>query len=485
MRSALFLASALAVAALASCTMLLGDDFEIVPGGGGTGGMGAGAMGGNSGGGSVGGDGGGSTGDGPQLIGSSPATDTTNASVSPFGLLFFDRAVDVGQATGKISMSDGASSDVAQVETCPDASPSCVRFVAPASLATDALLRGATTYTVTIDKSFQDPDGNTNDVDSSVSFTTFAYDPIFYEPTSVDGDVAGIAYVPAVNALYIAGTGTLNFNGPDVERVVLDAATFSPVTSSVVAQPNFFAIGNCTGGSSREGHQLDYWVDTLYLSASRCDAVYTMPVDQGTGALPSSSQGTISGTSITAVPNDAIYRAEGTVVFDLGPGVGNSGFFGQGTLGTGPLSTGILLRRPLAIQFWVVWKDRAGFIDNDPFYLGGGPDNTGALNIFVAAGDTIHKVRRLDAMETNAHTIDGVSYESPQLRVDSLGRLYLGDETHLVVYDTTGFNGFTELAVREGVDFRRFDIREEGTATHVYFTDFEGLGTIRHVAIDF
>lgn len=464
---------------IAGCTTLLGNDFEIAgdSGGGGAGGT-VGGMGGTDGGGGTGGM---PTGDGPQLIGSAPQADATDASVSPFGQLFFDRAVSVAQATGKVTMSNGTDSDVAQVEACPDASPSCIRFVAPASLVTDALLDGATTYTVTIDASFQDPDGNVNDVDTSFSFTTFDYEPQFHIPTFVNADVGGIAYVPAVSSLYIAGTGSLNFNGPDIERVPLDG-DFAPMSSQVVAQPNFFNLGSCNNGSSRESHQLDFWTSSLYLSASRCDAVYVMPVD-ATGDLPSSSHTQITSTTLNA-PDDAPYRVEGTVVFTFPSPGGSEALFGQGTLGLGPVSTGILERRPQALQFWIVWADRAGFIDNDPFYLGGGLDDQGADVVYVAAGDTVHKLRQQDAVSENSHTLDGVSFESPQLRVDSQGRLYLGTDSRLVVYDTTGFNGFTELAVREGVDFRRFDIREDGNTTHVYFTDFQGLGTIRHLALD-
>jgi hypothetical protein len=61
---------------------------------------------------------------------------------------------------------------------------------------------------------------------------------------------------------------------------------------------------------------------------------------------------------------------------------------------------------------------------------------------------------------------------SSQLRLDSKGRLYVGTGSGILVFDTSGTNGFTEIASRRGFDAGRFGIREEGDTVHVYFMRF-------------
>ena len=88
-----------------------------------------------------------------------------------------------------------------------------------------------------------------------------------------------------------------------------------------------------------------------------------------------------------------------------------------------------------------------GLFDGGPsFTIAMGFDPPAERMLYVAIGDTIVKVRYSDRMEVNRHTVDGLVLQTPQLRVDSAGRLWQGTEDGLVVFDTAGFNGFTEVA---------------------------------------
>jgi len=481
-----------AMLTIGACTSILGDDFVVDEGsagaGGQVGGGGTGGTGGTGGGGTTatGGQGASSTGDGPQLVGSTPANGETDASLIPFGQLFFDRPVNVTQAAGKVSVqsSAGGAPEIAQVEACTDSNPNCVRFVVPTALTVSSRLPGGTTFTVVVDRTFPDPDGGTNDADASVSYTTFTYDPAFYTGLMLNDELGGIVYVDQVgastiNALYVTGKGSLNFNGPEIERLDLDGAG-QPTGRENVAGPNFFSLGSCNNDWD-VAYGLDRYEAELYLSASYCDAVVGFDIDPSTGDL---TQAGSWHTTVFGSPDDKLYRVESVVVAP--DNTSELYYFSSGTFGSGPQVTGILQYRPFYMVPWGLWVERTGLFDGAPDFYLAGADEAGTFVIYVANGDTIVKLNEDDSgAELNRHTITGKSYASPGMRTDSAGRLYVGDDQSLVVYDTSGFNGFTELAVREGLDFRRFDVREDGSTVHVYFADFRGSGDIRELEISF
>ncbi len=472
-----------AMLAIAACTTILGNDFEILEtaadGGGGTG-----ATGGSGGSGGMG-NYGGSTGEGPQLIGSSPENGEQNASVVPFGRLIFDRPVTVGDATGKIRVGTEAAPDgeIAQVEACLDNSPSCLRFVVPVAHTVDGRLPGGTTFTVVVDQSFPDPQGHTNDADASISYTTFAYNPDFFSDMAINDELGGIVYVgdvggQTINALYVTGEGWINNSGPDVVRIDLSSQG-QPLGVQIAATPNLY-VGSCANNAVQEAYGLDHHGYRLFLSANFCNAVVPMTIDVNNGNLDPT--GGFHSTDLGA-PDNLLYRVDSVVVVPDG----NSFlyYFGSGAHGSGPVMSGVPWYRPLYMVAWELFVERDGLFDAEPpFYLASGHEGTDTV-IYLANGETILKLAQADGNELNRHVTAGASYHTPGFRTDSQGRLYVGDKTSLVVYDTTGFNGFTELAVREGLDFRRLDVREDGSVVHVYFADFQGPLEIRELVLEF
>jgi len=469
--------------AFVACTSILGNDFEVVAGDGGTGGTGGG-------GGSVGGTGGtgnygGSTGDGPQLVGSSPENGEENASLVPFGHLFFDRPVNVGDATGKIRVShvDRPDGEVAQVEACPDANPSCIRYVVPTPLTQDARLLGGMTYTVVVDRTFPDPDDNTNDVDASIAFTTFGYNPDFFSDMAINDELGGLVYVGQVggtplNTIYASGEGFLNNSGPDVVQVPLDG-NFHPTGVQAAASPNFNGVGTCNNNAPHESYGLDRAGDRLFLAVNFCAAVMQLTIDSDTGVLD--PNGGFSNPSLPS-PNDGLYRVDSMVAIPDGNNF--LYYFGSGIHGSGPVVDGVLWYRPLYMVPWEIWVGREGLFDTvSEFYLTATQEGSDWV-IYLVSGDTILKLAQADGTELNRQVVEGKSFQNPGLQVDSAGRLYVGDEHELVVYDTHGFNGFSVLAVRNGLDFRRIALREEGSLVHVYFNDFRGPLHLKHLVLE-
>src|SRR5260370_8964697 len=95
------------------------------------------------------------------------------------------------------------------VKGCPEAGPTCLIVGYPMCVLVDRLLPGSTDFTVTIDKSFQDADGNRNMTDTVVKFKTFAYNSAFADDTAaLSGETGGLDYDPGSNPICPVATGS-------------------------------------------------------------------------------------------------------------------------------------------------------------------------------------------------------------------------------------------------------------------------------------
>jgi hypothetical protein len=448
--------------AMASCLAILGDDFEKGPAttaaSSGSGGSDA-----TGGGGAMGGNGSGGKASGPQLTSSLPAADENNASLRAIGQLYFDRSVNHADAVGKVSVRSDTlpNPGIADVAACPDAEDNCVQFIVPASHLDGARLAGGTTFTVVIDRTFPDLDANTNSEDTSFSYTTFAYAD-FIDDGSMLNKFGAIEYIGkldklAVNSLYLLGLGPENFSGPVVHRVPLDGEGL-PGQPETVSKPNL--VNNCTG-SDYASHSLDYRDGLLVLGATRCQAAVVLGVESKTGGFWKT---TYHDNTSLGSPNNRLGPVDSATV------VAGQIYFGVGYYG-GQASkvTGIIANRPLFQVEWAMWLEGVGLFDTEPdFYLTASKEGDDEY-VFVASGSKILKIKQVDQSVVNTHTLATKLAHSPGLRTDSQGRLWLGDPERLIVYDTKGVSGFSEVAVRDGIDMSRFALREDGNDVHVYF----------------
>ncbi|MCC6553144.1 MAG: hypothetical protein IT372_09010, partial [Polyangiaceae bacterium] len=385
----------------------------------GTGGAGTGG-----GGGAGGGGGHATTGEGPQLVSSIPADGDMQASLSPYVLLYFDRPVSFASATGKIVVSNDAHPDPTPVQTfpCPDNDPTCVAAVYPDTFAAppgSSTLPGSTQHTVTIDKSFPDPDGKTNDVDTTIRYTTFPYDPNFFDDSAaINSEAGGLDYDPASNAIFVCGEGPAA-QGIAVRKIQLQGDTPSGVTTA--ADLN---VQLCYG--------VDAFNGTLHVNATYGDTIFRYGDTSGP-TLPQPS--TFNATGLPA-PNDVLGEVRTTAMMN------GLLYAASGSYHGGPAMSGVL--RMTAAGGWEVFVEGAA-VGYDPEMGVGIAIDQASGHLYIAAESTakIYKVRIGDKQLVNSQDLgDGGAYDIV-LRVDSSGRLYVGSSSGLVVYDTSGSNGFT------------------------------------------
>lgn len=407
-----------------------------------------------------GGAGGQSAGAGPQLVRSTPGDGETEASIEPYALLYFDRPVSFASAAGKIRASNSLVPDPAPLTTmsCPDADPTCVAIIYPDTFHDPAAngnrLPGGSLHTVVVDKSFADPDGNTNDLDQSTSYTTFSYDLRFVDDSAVvQEESGGLDYDPGTQALFACGLESFQNQSFIIRRIPLPGGVAgTPETATIVDTSN-------TGGPYTYG--LDIYNGRMYVSGTYQSRVYEY--GDITGALPTPMMHYQTGLP---APNDVLLNVDSTAVAQGWP------LFGSRPYAGGPMDA-VVTRT--AAGGYVIWMDvGASFDISSGFTLAAGLDAPGGAEVVYVGiqGDgTILKIDAATKTIINQHVHEPGLYDS-KLRVDSRGRLYVGTGGGVWVYDTAGTAGFTELAAHRGLDAGRIAIREEGPVTHVYFMRF-------------
>lgn len=418
-------------------------------------------------------------GKGPKLVKSDPPNGDTQASIQQYFTLFFDRPVSSVNATGKIKVASDAHPEPAfvQVGPCPDNAndPTCIAGAYPdAFLDMDPNnaksgrhLPSNTKVTVTIDKTFKDTDGNVNNLDTTLSFTTFKYDlRIIDDSKAVPEEAGGLDYDPKSQALFLCGfeptTGSLI-----VRKIGVPMGEKQPIPST------FYQQGSLPGGNLCYG--LDIAEGQAYVSATYSNQVWIMSGLDAPSTKPSKS---LTMTSL-AKPNDALDQVKSVAAFSQG----DSLLFGFGRyLGSGTSVSGILSYN--SKMGWSLWQKLE--TPSEGFTLAPATDATGSY-VYVALKDRILKVDLGKKAVVNTHMLPaGSFFYETQMRVDTKGRLYFGDDNGgLTVYDTSGTQGFKVLAKREGLPMGRFGIRESGKDVDIFFMRFRDKAIIGSTTISF
>jgi hypothetical protein len=412
---------------------------------------------------------GGAAGNGPKLVRSVPADGDTQAPLLPVFSLYFDRPVAYGDATGKITLTSDVvtTPTVSPVGACTDGSTSCIQGQFPAAfLDANMRLPGGTKHTITIDKSFKDPNGDALGTDVTVSFTTFAYDPNFFDDSTViPMESGGLDYDPASQALFLCGADAATTK-LIIRRIPVPGG--KPMPATTYHQPAITAGGPYCYG-------LDVYDGAAYVSGTYDAHLF---IYQNLAATAVMLPSTNLGATPLPVPNDTLTEVSSTAAFNKGANV----FMGFGYF------TGVMRDAVLAYQnsVWSVWKTSTNlFTPTDGFTVARGIDSAGQ-HVYLASGATIWKIREADATIENTFQLKAKIY-NPQLRCDSTGRLYVADGLDLTVYDTSGMNGFNVLATRNGLGTGRMGLSEDTGAKNVtvYYMPFRKGAVIGTTVIGF
>jgi hypothetical protein len=432
-----------------------------------------------TGGGATGGTGTGGTGTvytGPKLVKSTPVDGDMQAGIAPYFLLYFDRPMSWANATGKISLtSDLVTTPVfAQVDKCPDLDATCVLGAFPQAFfdpqnPNGSKLRGSVKHTITVDKSFADPDGNTFDADVVVSFTTFQYTlNVFDDSAAIAQESGGLDYDPVSGALFLCG------NDPANELVVRRI----PVSPTQLGPASMYDKPSTVNAGGPYCYGLDIYDKRLYVSHTYGDRV--LRYDDLVAPTAPNGPSTIFGPSTGLMPpDDGLHNIHSVAAFMDGTRVMTAPGYYLGY----PPSDGILLfAGGAAGGAWSYFAAASGIFDaSNGFTIQG--DLAGG-HVYVMAKDKILKLRATDALLENQHTVQSGEYD-PQLRVDSKGRLYVGGYNGITVYDTAGTSGFTEITSRNGLDAGRFALVEKGNDVEIYFMRFRDKAILGRTVIQY
>lgn len=404
---------------------------------------------------------------GPKLVKSVPANGEGAAAIEPFFLLYFDRPMSYAGATGKIKLTSDLvpNPTFAQVAPCPDGDATCIAGVFPdaftdPSSQSGKRLPGGTKHTITVDKSFADPDGNTFDADVVVEFTTFAYrNNILDDSATIPQEAGGLAFEPGTSALFMCGPDVSN-NTFNIRRI--------PVLNGQLGSPTTYDQPASTGGPYCYG--LDIANKKLFVSHTYGYRV--LRYDQlGQPAVPGSTSA-YGPTTQLPVPDDQLNNVHSVTTINGGSKV----LFASGYYYGAPEFSGVLSFDQQG-NWGVALPAVNNFDASQGFAVTTGLDMQGTEYLYVAAKEKVLKVRASTMMIENQHTLTDVPYD-PQLRTDSKGRLYVADNSGITVLDTAGTGGFKVLANRRGLRSGRIALVENGNDVTVYFIEFRGKGII-------
>ena len=410
---------------------------------------------------------------GPKLVKSIPADGDGQAGLDSYFLLYFDRPMSYSGATGKIQLtSDQVPAPVfAQVSPCPDADATCVAGVFPKAFA-DASnpngnkLPGGVKHTITVDKSYADPNGNAFDADVVVSFTTFQYSGnVFDDSGAIAQESGGLDYDPSSQSLFVCGNDASN--ELVIRRIPLLGG--QPGSASQYDKPSTVN----TGGPYCYG--LDIYEKKLYVSHTYGGRVL-MYQDLTVPTAPNGPTTIIGPGTMLAPPDEALNNLHAVAAFAGGTRMMTAAGYYLGY----PPSNGILLFQNGSWSYFVAAQ---GLFDaSQGFTITG--DLAGG-HLYVMAKDKILKLRASDALIENQHTVPNGAPYDPQLRVDSAGRLYVGGGNGITVYDTAGSTGFSVVASRPGLDAGRFALVENGNDVAIYFMRFREKAIIGRTLIQY
>ncbi len=400
------------------------------------------------------------------------------ASLRKVVSLYFNEPVSFASATGKIKASRATEAPVVlQVYACPNNDPTCIAavfpdsFLDPTNTFTSAL-PGDTNFTVTIDKTFADPNGKTTTTDTVLSFKTFKYTFNFFDDSNaIPSEAGGLDYDPGSQAIFVCGvdpsTSTMLLRKIHLQGgVPQGAVTFS--------QPDTLN----TGGPFCYG--LDIYDGTLYASGSYAGRVFAY--NDLTVASQVKADTVLLNTTLP-MPDDQLDQVQAVAALNKGKEL----YFAFGNVGAGSMTAGVV-KLDAPTQAWSIWLPATNlFSPSKGFTITRGHDAQQNAYIYLSAGDKIFKVRSLDKTIVNTHQLAS-NLADAQLRTDSKGRLYVANPYNgdaLTVYDTSGSQGFKTIATRDGLPMGRFGLTEQGNDVTLYFMNFRDSARIGTTTINF
>ncbi len=404
---------------------------------------------------------------GPQLKTSVPANGDLQASVSQYMLLFFDRPVSSAFATGKIFFQGGSvtSPTALAVQGCPSADPTCLIVAYPMSILVNRLLPASTDFVVTIDKSFQDADGNRNMTDTVVRFRTFSYNSNFADDSAVmSGETGGMDYDPASNAIFLVGTGANTM--PLVRRISLTTS------GTAMAGTTVFAPMITGGGPYQYG--ADIYGGRLYAAQTYNGsiAIYSN--------LSAATLTLVDTLRTTTLMSPTWYQ---TLIAPISTAViGTTNYVSFGHFFGGDQIYDILSNTGGSTGTWAVWKAQGMLWGINDYVMVVPYKGSDAVQyLLVATAAKLYKFRQSDGVQAAVYDYGGTTYVE-QVRTDSKGRIYLG-KGGLVVLDE---KLTTEIARRDGLTVDRFGIREiDATTVDVFYADFRSPAKIGTTQLKF
>ena len=398
---------------------------------------------------------------GPQIVMSVPTDGDMVAPLDSYFLLHFDRIVSPNDALGHLFVAqDGGEPQAVSPQPCPpDADPMCIAAIFPKEFVDpdSGNLPPNTEHVITLEAAFPDIDGVVNSTDQTVTFTTFDYNPDFFDDSvQIPEEFGGLVWSLDQNALFLTGQ---NGGGCIVRRVPLNGQGV-PQAASTAAVPT--------------GSQLCYGIDivgpSLYVSGSYSQVVYRYTL--GGGDL-SGTQFLIENPTL-APPLDELDETQSVT------GVDGSLFFAHGEFLGGVTDSSILRSAPAWSEFTDgqnLWNQADSGVTIAATTIDGVPI------LFAFAESQLFRFRIADGVVEADLEFPDIGF-STDIAIDSNNRVYLGANNGIYVVDGEA-DDFAPITERLGFDATRIALREVGDTVHVYYQRFRENGQIGHVPITY
>jgi hypothetical protein len=412
------------------------------------------------------GDGDGDADPGPQVIASYPEPGDQNAGLDPYFLLFFDRVVDDGDATGNVFVSQAGEAPVPVViMPCPNFDPACLAGLYPMNLLdADGRLPADTAHQIIVTAGFEDTDGVATTVDQVIDYKTFVYEANFFDDASALPEVGGLSYDPDSASLFVVGVHSVEFDGPRLRKIPMAGGNPQPASTVLEIVP--------TGGGPWT-YGLDRYGDQLFISMSYAGEVRSY------NSLDTNMPTPVDIWSATTLPEP---NADVEEVWSVARGQDGRVYFAWGDFHGGVNGTGIMQEMG---GVWSIFNDGkdAWDVSVDGVMITVGLV-AGTEVLIASAGDKLYKFRTSDGQLLAEYVVE--QDWARDLEIDGQGRLWYGTQNYgVTVFDISGNDEIVEVAKRGGVTCGRMALREAPPFVHAYCVGYRNEAIISHLPIEF